>query len=292
MLHGSHPAAHRYKSLLRRTVRGMGIYTGRILPLAARQRIVTALRGRRTPAVFEFSMGLLDDLRRRDPEPLHRFLWSNHLAYAQTYEIAKRFGSHNINPTRHILCQDLMRRLHARGLHPRKDIGSVFDVGCSMGYLLRHIETEVFPSAGDLHGLDIDEYAIATGSAHLASLNSRVRLFHADMESAARVMDGRIYDLVLCCGVLMYVSEKTAQQVLRTMLSHARRMIGLVCLAHPERATASLEGSMGRASDGAFIHNIDRMIEQAGGRVVSSQRIGTQVSGSSPSHVIVAEPQR
>src|ERR1044072_4799706 len=78
---------------------------GRALPLAARQRLVT-LVGRRNlpiPFRFEFAMGMLDDLRRRDPVALHRFLWSNHLAYAASYEVPRRFGDANINPTRHAL---------------------------------------------------------------------------------------------------------------------------------------------------------------------------------------------
>lgn len=46
-----------------------------------------------------------------------------------------------------------------------------------------------------------------------------------------------------------------------------------------------------RASDGAFIHDMDLLIRKAGGRVLSSRWIGTTTSGSSPSHVIVAEPK-
>jgi SAM-dependent methyltransferase len=237
-------------------------------------------------------MGLLDDLRRRDPDALHRFLWSNHLAYAQTYEIPRRFGAVNINPTRHLLFEDLRGHLKSHGLDPARDIDSVFEVGCSMGYLLHHLETEIFPSASVLHGLDIDGYAIETGAAHLAALKSKVQLFRADMEAAANVMAGRKYDLVLCCGVLMYVNEDAAQQVVRTMLRHTRRLTGLISLAHPNRHDTAFDRSRHRTSDGAFIHNIHRMIRDAGGEVLSSKWIGTDVSGSSPSHVIVAEPSR
>jgi hypothetical protein len=45
-------------------------------------------------------MGMLDDLRRNDPDGLHRFLWSNHLAYAASYEIKRRFGVSKLNPSR------------------------------------------------------------------------------------------------------------------------------------------------------------------------------------------------
>jgi hypothetical protein len=156
-----------------------------------------------------------------------------------------------------------------------------------MGYLLRHLEEEVFPSAAILHGLDIDAYAVEAGSAHLRELQSNVELFAADMQSTASVMAGRTYDLVLCCGVLMYVTEAAAQEVVRSMFAHAGRLVGLICLAPPDEDAPR---SAMRGPDGAFIHDVDRMIEKAGGRIVSTERIGTETSGSSPSHVILAEP--
>jgi len=258
---------------------------GHILPLSSRQ-VLVAVAGRYKIAFgLEFAMGLLHDLNRRDPVGLHRFLWSNHLAYAQTYEIQKRFGSANINPTRHILFRNMTAHLRARGLDPARDVQSVFEVGCSMGYLLRHVETEVFPSATTLHGIDIDDYAIQTGSAHLSSLQSRVRLFAADMESAEHILSRWKYDLVLCCGVLMYVNEAIAEKVVRAMFTGADRLVGLICLAPPRHGWCGV-----REYDGAFIHDVDQMIQRAGGSVVSSDWVDTSVSGSSPSHVILAEP--
>jgi SAM-dependent methyltransferase len=239
------------------------------------------------PGGFEFCMGILDDLRRRDPDALHRFLWSHHLAYAQTYEIHRRFGASNINPTRHLLFRNITAHLRSRGLDPREDVRSVFEVGCSLGYLLRHLEVDVFPTAEMLHGLDIDRKAIGAGTAHLASLGSRVRLFHADMLAVDDVMALRRYDVVLCCGSLMYVNESAAGKILRTMFSHARCAVGLICLAPSGRDQGHSEV---RSVDGAFVHHMDRMIHGAGGRVVSAEWVGTQTSGSSPSHVILAEP--
>jgi SAM-dependent methyltransferase len=231
-------------------------------------------------------MGMLDGLRRRDPAEFHRFLWSNHLAYAETYEIPRRFGASKINPTRHILFDRIVTHLRSRGVNPARDIRSVFEIGCSMGYLLRHLEEQVFPSAPILHGLDIDRYAIQSGAVHLSALGSRVRLFAADMAASGRVMGSQNYDLVLCCGVLMYANETIAEEVLRAMLSHTDRLVGLICLA-PEGDHAR---SRMRSSDGAFIHNVDKLISGAGGAVLSSDFIGASLSGSSPSHVIVAEP--
>jgi SAM-dependent methyltransferase len=231
---------------------------------------------------------MMDDLRRRDPDALHRFLWSNHLAYAASYEVPERFGASNLNPSRRILFDDLTAHLRRRGLDP-EHIRSAFEVGCSMGYLLRHLELEVCPSAEALHGLDIDAYAVETGMAHLHSIGSKVQLFAADMADTGRIMAGRRYDLVLCCGVLMYVNEATAAQVVRVMLSHTQHLAGLVCLAGREDALPS-GPSVARPEDGTFIHDIGRMIRQAGGRLASARRVGTEISGSSPCHIILAEP--
>ncbi len=239
---------------------------------------------------LEFSIGLLDDVRRQDPDALHRFLWSNHLAYAASYEIPRRFGTSNINPSRQLLFREILAHLRSNGVDPRVDVSSVFEIGCSMGYLLRHLEAEVFPSAAVLHGLDIDRHAIEAGMAHLGSLRSKVKLFAADMADAEQVMGNRVYDLVLCCGVLMYVNQKTAEQVVRSMFSHARRLVGLICLAHPKAHNDRASASRVRESDGGFIHDVTRMIRQGHGTLVSSKWVGTSTSGSSPSYVILAEP--
>ncbi len=274
------------RSAIRRSARLLG----RGLPLDVRQRLLLWADRRRFPGGFELSMGLLDDLRRTDPDALHRFLWSNHLAYAARYDVSRKFGRHNINPTRHLLFRQMHDYFRSRGVDPDHQIRSIFEVGCSMGYLLRHVEEEVFPRAGVLHGLDIDRHAVESGTTHLNGLGSLVRLHHADLDGTARTMAGRIYDVVFCCGVLMYVNQQTAQEVLRTMFRHARWLVGLVCLAHPDGDRAPARVSSPRDSDGAYIHDVKHMVREAGGKVVFSEWVGTRTSGSSPSHVILAEP--
>jgi len=280
------------KTLVQGAIRCAARVIGQTLPLPARKALAASRMCRISRGGLELSMGLLYDLRHRDPDGLHRFLWSNHLAYAASYEIPKRFGPANINPSRHILFRDMAEHLRSRGVEPRHDIRSAFDVGCSMGYLLRHLEVEVCPSAEILHGLDIDGYAIDTGAAHLRSVQSRVELFRADMAATEQIMGNRIYDLILCCGVLMYVNENTAEELVRTMLSHAGRLVGLICLADPGRKSIVSGRSARRRSDGTFVHDVARMIHRAGGRVVSSKRIESSISGSSTSHAILAEPAR
>jgi SAM-dependent methyltransferase len=258
------------------------------LPFSARRALVARMKWTRLPGWFEFCMGMLDDLRRHNPDALHGFLWSNHLAYAKSYEISDRFGASNVNPSRRILFDDITGHLRSRGLDPRRDIRSVFEVGCSMGYLLRHLEVEVFPSSSTLHGLDIDSYAIETGQKHLRSVQSRVKLHLTDMAAAEDVMGNRIYDVVICCGALMYVNESRAAHVVRTMLLHSGHLVGLICLAQTGQGHASRQRSETRVSDGAFIHDVDGMIHRAGGRVLSSKWIGSSTSGSSPAYVILA----
>jgi len=277
-----------WKPMAQGAIRRIAAMLSLVLPLSIRQALVANRKWTRLPGGFEVSMGLLDDLRRHNPDALHRFLWSNHLAYAMSYEIAQRFQTRDLNSSRRILFENITGHLRSRGLDPRRKIGSVFEVGCSLGYLLRHLEVDVFPSASILHGLDIDSYAVETGTSHLQSLQSRVRLFSADMAATERVMGNQIYDVVICCGVLMYVNEETARHVVRTMLQHARHLVGLICLAqtslHPPRGRSAT-----RASDGAFVHDVESMIQQAGGKVVSSTWIGSSITGSSPANVIVAE---
>jgi SAM-dependent methyltransferase len=255
--------------------------------LGTRQNLVAFIGHQKLPTSFrfEFAMGMLTDLRHSDPVALHRFLWSNHLAYAARYEAPHRFGASKINPTRHVLFNSISAHLRSRGIDAGREIRSVLEIGCSQGYLLRHLETTMFRSATILHGLDLDAHAIKTGSEHLDSLGSRVKLFAADMEMPEKIIGGGIYDVVLCCGVLMYVNPIIAERVVRMMFSRAVRLVGLICLA-------PLKGQHGlRESDGAFVHDMDSMIDRAGGKVLSSRWIGTTTSGSSPSHVIIAEPK-
>jgi SAM-dependent methyltransferase len=279
-----------YKALGRSIVRCAATAMGRMLPLSVRQSLVASRVGRSSRGGLEFALGMLRDLHGRDAGAFHRFLWSNHVGYAASYEVGRRFGASNLNPSRRILVDDIGSYLLERGVDPRKTIRSVLDVGCSLGYLLHHVEVSLCPSAEVIHGIDIDEYAINAGRAHLSSLESKVQLFVADMAGAGRFIGGRAYDLILCCGVLMYGDEQCAYEVVRTMLRSANRLVGIISLAEHGNFRTAAGRSIARPSDGAFIHDVSRMIHLAGGRVAASRRIETEISGSSPSHAVLAEP--
>lgn len=280
----------RYKSYLQWGIRNTANLIGRTLPLSVRKIIVRSRTCRNSKAGASFAIGMLDDLRRGNPDALHRFLWSNHLAYAASYEVSRRFGPSNLNASRRILFDEMRSYLLAQGFDPCKQIRSVFEIGCSMGYLLRHLEVAAFPSANVLHGIDIDEYAVTAGMAHLSSLKSKVRLSVADMSATGRVIGDRTYDVILCCGVLMYVNEHTAGEIVRLMCSRANCLVGIICLANPEGRRTAPSRSAQRSSDGAFIHDVSQMVRHAAGKIVCSRFIGTDISGSSPSYAILAAP--
>lgn len=176
-----------------------------MLPLRARKGLVSRVGRSSVPGLLHFSTTLLEDVWRRDPSALHRFLWSNHLASAATYEISEKFGASQFDGNRHRLFADIQAHLGARGHDPARDIGSVFEIGCSLEYLLRYIETEVFPAATVLRGIDIDRYAVETGQCYLRSLGSKVCLSMGDATEANRIMGEEKYDVILCHSVLWHV---------------------------------------------------------------------------------------
>ena len=235
-------------------------------------------------------MELVRDLAEEHPEEYHRFLWKNHIGYAETYEISGRFGEENVHPSRQLLFSDVVDVLQKSGVNPARDIRSVFEVGCSMGYLLRHMETRLFPEAEVLLGVDIDEYAVSVGSAHLKALRSRVKISRADMEDLANVLRGKRFDLLLCAGVLMYLPQEKALGVVKTLIDHAEGLVALTGPAHPDMDNAYIEVSPRRERDQTFIHNLDHMAESVGGRVVSRRWEGKRDLGGNTIYWVLAAP--
>jgi len=262
-----------------------------VVPLPFR-RGLAALVGRQRwlPGRYWWAMELLRDYAERDPNGFHRFLWSHHLAYAESYEVERRFGPENLHPSRRLLFEDLTRILRAREVDPATAVRSVFEVGCSLGYLLRYLETEVFPAAERLEGNDIDRYAVAEGNRYLGRLGSKVRLSATDMSDLETLLDGQRYDVVLCAGVLMYLREQDAVPVVRSVLRHTDGMAVFAGLAHPERDNAELETSAVRERDDTFIHNIDRMVTEAGGTVVFHRWEGARQVDGNTIYFVFAQP--
>lgn len=263
------------------------------VPLAIRQRMAVLVGRSGLPGAAWWSTELVRDLAERDLNAYHRFLWSHHLAYAATYEPATRFGAEHVHPTRRLLFAELAEVLEARGMDPRRDVRSVLEVGCSLGYLLRHAETEHFPAARVLHGMDIDAYAVARGEERLREEGSQVRLAVGDAAALGGTFRHPAYDVVLCAGVLMYLREHDAAEAVRAMLSRTNGVLALAGLAHPEMDNARLPASVPRTADRSLIHNLDGMVERAGGRVLRRRWDGArQVDGNTIYFVFAAPAGR
>lgn len=281
----------RMRSVRHRAVLAVMASARRVVPLRARCSLVAWLgRHEWVPKRGWLSIELLRDFARRDPTACHRFLWANHLAYAETYDVARRFGAERINETRHLLFEDLRRFLTDRGVDPEEDIRSVFEVGCSLGYLLRHLETGLFRGATTLEGIDIDRYAIEQGSAHLAAIGSKVRLQTADMGRLDAILAGRTIDVILCAGTLLYLPEDEARAVVRSILEHTGVVAALAGLAHPERDNSSLPASTVRERDATFIHDLDGMVRDVGGQVMWRRWEGPRMVDGNTIYFVFAGP--
>lgn len=221
-----------------------------------------------------WSQELVRDLAIKDVTAYHKFQWANHLGYAESYEVAQRFGNENINQTRHMFFDDLLSLINESEAFEKDKISSVFDVGCSLGYHLRYMETDLFPSARTLEGIDIDEIAIRNGQKYLQSLGSKVRLHCGDMEALSGILRDRTFDLVCCCGTLMYLADDAARNLVSLMLKHTNTILAFTGLAHPDVDNSELGASQVRKRDRTWIHNIDSMVTTTGGKVIKRTWLG------------------
>lgn len=239
------------------------------VPLALRKRLAVAVERQMWIDADRrrwWSVELVRDLVETDADAFHRFLWTNHLAYAATYETALRFGPENLKLSRRMFFADLAN-VAAGPSSPVRGVSSVLEVGCSLGYQLRHIEQDVFPQAAVLEGFDIDRYAIECGTEYLEGVSSKVVLRCDDVDSLGRFDANASYDVVVCTGVLMYLHEAAAANAVAAML----RLGKIVALSGLASATdnAELAHSGVRHRDGTFIHNFDKMVKEAGGQVLA-----------------------
>jgi len=249
----------------------------KVLPLSSRKSLaVWADHQGWMPRRKALPFVLLGDWAEKDPDSFHRFLWSRHLAYARWYEECNEFGVENLRPTRKMLFDDLKACLVQNGINPSSDVKSVFDVGCSSGFLLRYMETDVFPAAKTLEGNDIDGPAIVRGEAYLREHGSKIHLINADMSELENILGGFKYDVVLCAAVLVYLNESAATEVVRTMFNHCNSVVAIYSIAHPTIDNSQLEHSETRRSDGVFYHNIDQMVKNAGGKVINRRWEGSK----------------
>ena len=264
-----------------------------VIPLSMRKRMAIWLHRQQwinPDRRSWWSVELVRDFADKDVNGYHKFLWAHHLGYAAPYEVESRFGPEQMRPSRVVFFDELRRCMTALGL-PGERIRSVLEVGCSLGYQLRYVETDLFPGADVLDGIDIDRHAVRSGQDHLRATGSRISLSCGDIQQLDDLLDGRVYDLILCTGVLMYLKEADAAKLLRAMLSHSRFMVALSGLAHPTRDNAELGRSDVRDRDRTFIHNFDGMVRNAGGRVLARRWDGDRQVDGQTVYFVFAAPQ-
>ena len=261
-----------------------------VLPLGVRKRVAAWIGRQRWLAPRHWwSMEMVRDWAERDVSGYHRFLWANHLGYAETYEPDERFGPGRVHPSRLLLFDELRGALRDQGADPAADVRSVLEVGCSMGYLLRHLETTLFPAARVLEGIDIDAYAVGRGAEVLAREGSRARVRVGDAAALPALVGDRRYDVVLCAGVLMYLRQDEAAAAVAAMLRRTAGLLALAGLAH-ESDNARLDRSVPRERDRSLVHNLDAMVERAGGRVVRRRWDGARQVAGNTVYFVFAEP--
>lgn len=264
------------------------------LPLSARKWLAVWLDGQswiRPENRGYWGTQLLTDLATSDANAYHKFLWTRHLAYANTYDIGQRFGYDKFNESRKMLFAELGGRLEALGIEPQRDVSSVLDVGCSLGYLLRYIETDIFPNASSFIGIDVDSHAIDSGAAYLKKCGSRIQLHNCDLEKIVDLLGERQFDVVFATGVLLYFDEQSARRVVASLVSRTKRLLIISGLANPDCDNRKLGQSRVRESDCTWIHNIDEMIESAGAMVAARRWEGGRVVDGNTIYFLYALPQ-
>ena len=264
-----------------------------VIPLSMRKRIATWIHGQEwinSDRRAWWSAELIRDFVGKDANAYHKFLWAHHLDYAAPYEVETRFGPENMRSSRRIFFSELRLCLEALGLLPEQ-IRSVLEIGCSLGYQLRYLETDLFSEATVLEGIDIDQYAIQCGQKHLRGVRSKVSLSCGDIQHLDPLLGDRIYDVLICSGVLMYLKQTEAAEVVRAMLAHSRVMVAMAGLAYPALDNADLSASQVRERDQTFIHNLDRMVKDAGGSVLARRWDGDRKVDGQTIYFVFAAPR-
>ena len=163
----------------------------KFLPISSRKVLAVWVDGQSwIPGSHDFPLLMLRDWADKDADAFHRFLWSHHLVYARWYEAKNEFGAENLRLVRKMMFQDLREYLIKNDPNLLNNVKSVFEVGCSSGFLLRYLETDFFPNASKLEGNDIDGPAIERGNKYLREHGSKIRLINADMADLDKDNEG------------------------------------------------------------------------------------------------------
>lgn len=268
-----------------------------IFPLGLRKSVALWLNHQQwLSSRNDLTEGIIRDLMESNPEAFHKFMWANHiLSYAAWYDSETLFDSKKMNgseQTYREFFNDLGAVIKDLNLDPSKDIRSTLEVGCSLGYLLRFIERDIFRSSKDLVGIDIDCVAIDRGTRYLRSVNSKVRLICGDMEELGHLVENDRFDFVFSSGVLSYLNETDATKVVSEMLSRTNKILALVGLACTSVYNRELLNSqLSPDHHYQWIHNFEAMIEAADGCVIASRWEGDKQFNNQPIYFVFAVPK-
>jgi cyclopropane fatty-acyl-phospholipid synthase-like methyltransferase len=264
-----------------------------VIPLSSRMRMAIWLDQHCWLPVPDYlAIGLVRDLLSDNPKKFHKFIWTHHLTgYAQWYDSEEvLFDVDQMQASRKELWSDLALVIQGLGLKPG-DIHSVLEVGCSLGHLLRYLETSLFLDCKELVGIDIDAKAIEKGKRYLEKVGSKVWLIHGDMEFLDQFLGPLTFDMVLAAGVLSYLDEKDATQVVASMLHKAKKILVLAGLAGLDKDNSDLTHSeLSPNHEKQWLHNFEAMIVAAGGRVVKSRCERSKRYGLQTIHFVFAVP--
>jgi SAM-dependent methyltransferase len=262
------------------------------IPLSLRMRLAIWLNRQRWFARDYLAVGLVRDLRLHNPKAFHKFLWQHHfMGYARWYDSEDElFSVEEMQPSRRLFFDDLRSTVRELGLQP-SDIRSILEVGCSLGYLLRYLETDVFPGCQEIVGIDIDGPAIRKGQDYLTQLGSKVVLVQGDMEELEQILGGRTFDLVFAAGVLSYLDEPNAARLVSILLRRTKKILAFAGLACTSRNNNQLDCSETSPNhEEQWIHNFSAMVSAAGGRVVTSRWEGAKLYNLQTIHFVFAVP--
>lgn len=249
------------------------------IPLSLRMRLAIWLNRQRWFAHDYFAVGLVRDLQLRNPEEFHKFLWTHHfMGYARWYDSEyELFAAEQMQPSRRLFFDDLRAVIRELGMQST-DFRSILEVGCSLGYLLRYLETDMFPGCQEFVGIDIDGPGICKGTEYLKQLGSKVVLAQGDMEDLDRILGTRMFDLVYAAGVLSYLDEPNAARLVSLLLRRTNKVLAFAGLACTSRNNNQLDRSeISPNHEVQWIHNFEAMVSAAGGRVVRSRWEGAKL---------------
>ncbi len=112
------------------------------------------------------------------------------------------------------------------------------------------------------------------------------------MEDLDCLVGDRNFDFTFAAGVLSYLNSVDATNVVSKMLCRTNTVLALVGLACTSAHNKTLRKSQPSINHrNQWIHNLESIVEEAGGRVVASRWEGDNQSLHQPIYIVFAVPK-